>query len=585
MAESELAARSVALPSFCKSLFNGVIADDLVFPYPRLRRAESDVVAAYLRDLRRLLDAKVDGEAFDAAADLPESVIAGLAEQGLFGLTVPVRYDGLGLRHLQIVPILAEIGRRDAGLGVVLGAHAEIGLGGLLLYGTEAQKRRWLPPCARGETLAAFALTEPGHGSDARHIESRAVRGPGGDGWVLNGHKIWIGNAHRAGLLTVFAQTPVERGGEAVDRVTAFLVAGDDPGVEVGRLWKGDKLGIRSSTQAELRFRDVRLPDDRVLGPPGHGFKIAMHVLNGGRLGLAAFAVGGIRAAIEEAAAFAATRRQFGRPIGDFDLIREKLARMEIEAWITEAMVETTGELADRGGVDWSLEAAICKVFASEAAWRAADDALQIAGGRGYMTDRPFERLLRDARILPIFEGTNEILRLFVTLAGMEQLAERLAGVGRALRDPIKELGLLTEFAFHRIQDYVGDPHASVKVAEPLRGPLGILERFAGVLHDHSAALIRTHGASLPERQIPLARLADVAIQCYALTAGIARAQAAVEAEDVDGAAEEVEIVRQFCRMAGARVEAARAELDADRTARVRRIGGRALAERRGARA
>jgi acyl-CoA dehydrogenase family protein 9 len=578
-------ARNAELPSFVKSLFGGEIADGLVFPYPRLRPTESTALEAWLADLRRFMDAKVDGEAFDALADLPEAVIQGMAEIGLLGLTVPARYDGLGFRHLQAMPVLTEIGTRDAGLGVLLGAHLEIGLGGLLLFGTEEQKRRWIPACARGETLAAFALTEPDHGSDARHIESRALRAPDGRGWILNGRKIWIGNAHRAGLLTVFAQTPVERDGETVDRVTAFAVQGDDEGLKIGRLWKGEKLGIRSSTQAEVLFEDVRLPDDRVIGEVGKGFKIAMHVLNGGRLGLAAFAVGGMRQATEEAAAFAAWRRQFGRAIADFDLIREKLARMRIDAWVAEAMVTVTAELADRGDVDWSLEAAICKVYSSDAAWRAADDALQIAGGRGYMSDRPFERYLRDARILPIFEGTNEVLRLFVGLAGMEPLGERLAGVGRALRDPVQEFGLLSRFAWHRLQDVVGDPDAEVEVAGPLRGPQKVLEQFAGILHGNAARLIQEHGNELPERQIVVARLADVAIESYALTCALARAQAAVETKGEEGAAGEIDLARQYSRMAGARVRVARFQLEDDRTERVRRIGGGPVAERRGARA
>lgn len=584
MADADASARSAELPSFVKSLFGGSLAADLLFPYPRLRPDESAALDAWLADLSRFLDAKVDGDAFDEAADLPEGVIAGIGELGLLGLTVPVRYGGLGFRHLQAMPVLAEIGTRDAGLGVLLGAHLEIGLGPLLMFGTEAQKNRWIPACARGETLAAFALTEPNHGSDARHIETRAERDPAG-GWILNGHKIWIGNAQRAGLLTVFAQTPVERDGATVDRVTAFVVQGDDPGLEIGRLWKGDKLGIRSSTQAELFFHDLHLPDDRVIGQPGQGFKIAMHALNGGRLGLAAFAAGGIRRALASAAAFAAARRQFDRPIGDFDLIREKLARMRIDAWVADAMVASTAALADRGDVDWSIEAAICKIYASDAAWRATDDAVQIAGGRGYMADRPFERYLRDARILPIFEGTNEVLRLFVALAGMEPLGERLKGVGEALRDPVKQFGLLSRFALHRIQDVVGDPDLGVELPAPLDGPRKVLEQVAGILHGHAARLIREHGRELPERQIPVARLADVAIESYALATAIARAQARIEADGEVAAAGAIDVVRQFSRVAGARVRAARFQLEDDRTDRIRRIGGRLVAEHRGARA
>lgn len=570
-----------ALPSFMKSLFCGVVADDLVFPYPEPRPVEAETLETYLGDLRRFLDAKVDGATFDREAEVPAGVLDGLAELGVLGLTVPTRYGGLGFSHRQAAPVLGEIAARDGGLAVVVGAHLSLGIGGILLHGTDAQKERWIPPCARGETPAAFALTEPGHGSDAAHVESRAVRS--GDGWLLNGHKIWIGNAHHRGLITAFAQTPVERGEETVDRVTAFVVEGADEGLEIGRLWTDGKLGIRSSTQAELFFRDLRLDDDRVLGAPGEGFDVAMNVLNRGRLSAASFAVGGTRRILEEAAAFAVGRRQFGRPIADFDLIREKLARIETEAWIAESTVWLTADLVDRGGVDFSLESAICKVWSSEVAWRAADAALQVAGGRGYMADRPFERFLRDARVLPIFEGTNEILRLFVALAGIKDLAEWLEGVGDALRDPIRGLGVLTDFAFHRIRDAVGSPEVHVEAPEPLAGPLGHFARLSGLLHTAAADLVRAKREAVVEEQLQLARLADMAIDLYGLVAGIARAAAAIERDGEQGAAREIDLVRQFSREAGARIEHSRALFDENRDARTRRIAGRVVAGRRGA--
>lgn len=569
-------------PSFCKALFAGAIDLEPIFPWPERDRDDAEALDARLDELRRFLDAKVDGATFDRAGAIPEGVLEGLAERGVFGLTVPREYDGLGLSQVDAADVLAEISGRDGGLAVVVGAHLSIGLKGILLYGTEAQKRRWLPPCARGETLAAFALTEPAHGSDAARIESRAERVDGG--WSLSGRKIWIGNAHRAGVITVFAQTPVERDGETVDRVTAFVLEGGEEGVEVGRLWGGpEKLGIRSSTQAELLFDGVRLTDDRVLDLPGHGFKVAMNVLNGGRLGAAAFAVGGLRRLREEAVAFAASRRQFGRSIAEFGLIQEKLARIEVDTWVAEAMVRTTARMVDRGDVDYSLESAICKVFVSEAAWRAADDAMQVAGGRGYMTDRPFERFLRDVRILPIFEGTNEVLRLFVALAGMEKLAEYLEGVGRALRDPVKEIGVLTEFAFHRIGDALGSPEAGVDVADPLEECVETLERHAGHLHGGAERLIRAHREAVVHRQLDLARLADTAIDLYALACATARAQARIEAVGEPAAAPEIDLARRFRRAAEARMEANRAALADNDDDRVRAIAGRAVSRHRGA--
>lgn len=569
------------LPSFCKSLFGGVVDTGPVTPYPRPSPADAEALEAWLEDLNRFLDAKVDGETFDREAAIPEEVIEGLAERGILGAVVPRAYDGLGFSQVDAAETMAAIAGRDGGLAVMIGAHLSIGLKGILLYGTDAQKRRWLPRCARGDTLAAFALTEPDHGSDAAHIDSRAERD--GDRWILDGHKIWIGNGHRAGVIVTFAQTAVEREGETVDRVTAFVLDGHQDGIEVGRTWSAEKLGVRSSTQAELFFRDVVVPDDQVLGRPGEGFEVAMNVLNGGRLGAAAFAVGGLRRMRDEAVAFAASRRQFGRPIAGFELIQQKLARIEVDTYVSEAMVRLTARMVDRGDVDYSLESAICKVFVSEAAWRAADDALQIAGGRGYMTDRPFERFLRDVRVLPIFEGTNEVLRVFIALAGMEKLADWLEGVGRALREPLKELGVVTEFAFHRIRDALGSPEADLDVAAPLEGCVEELERFTGVLHGAAERAIRTHREGLVERQLDLARLADMAIDLYALTAAIGRAQARIEAVGQEASRGEVEVVRRFCFEAGRRLEANRALLEENDDERLRAIANRAVGRHEGA--
>ncbi len=568
-------APSAELPSYCKSLFSGVIAADLVFPFPELPADEAADLAGFLDDLERFLDAKVDGEAFDRDAAIPEGVLVGLAERGVFGLYVPEEYGGVGFGQRQSNRVSARIAARDAGLAVVLGSHLSIGIKGIWMYGTEEQKRRWLPACARGHTLASFALTEPEHGSDAAHIESRALRAPDGQGWILDGHKIWIGNAHRAGVLTVFAQTPVEKDGRTVDRVTAFVLEGHQEGIEIGRIWTDQKLGVRSSTQAEIFLRGVRIADDQGLDRPGHGFKVAMNVLNGGRVGLAASAVGGLETVLRAAENFAWSRRQFGRHIAEFDLIAAKLARMRIDGYVTESMVELTGALMDRGDVDYSLESAICKVYASEAVWQAADEALQIAGGRGYMRNRPFERYLRDARINLIFEGTNEILRTFIALAGIERLGEYLEHVGSALREPIKDIGVLTEFAFHRIKDVVGRPSAGVKVADPLAGPLRALERYAGALHDASERAIRDHRERLVEEQLVLARLADIAIDLYALTAVIGRVQATIERAGEEAADPEIDIARQFSREAGARIEARMALISENRDERLRRIARR----------
>ena len=266
------------------------------------------------------------------------------------------------------------------------------------------------------------------------------------------------------------------------------------------------------------------------------------------------------------------------------DVVREELRTADEAAAgecgkqeAVESLVGLTAGLTDRGGIDTSLEAAICKVYASEAVWRAADDAVQIAGGRGYLRDWPFERFLRDARINRIFEGTNEILRLFIALAGIERLGEYLEHVGAALREPIQEIGVLTEFAFHRIKDALGRPSAGIAVAEPLAGPLRALERYAGGLHQASERLIRSHRERVVDEQLQLARLADVAIDLYALTAVISRVQASIERSGEEAERDAIDIVRQFSREAGARIDARIARIDENRDVRVRRIAAGAI--------
>src|SRR5215207_4220128 len=303
-----------------------------------------------------------------------------MAKLGLMGLNIPEAYGGFGASSMVFNRVFGEIGSVDPALCVYFGAHQSIGCKGISLFGTEEQKQRWLPRCASGETIAAFCLTEPGSGSDAQAMTATAI--PAGTHYVLNGTKIWISNAGWAGVFTVFAKVPVEVDGAKKQRVTAFIVDAHAPGISLGQ--PEQKMGIKASDTRTVTFDNVRVPADDRLGELGQGFKIALEILNSGRLGLAAASSRGSRAIMGIALAHAKQREQFGRPIGSFEMIQHKVALNAADTYAADSAWMLTAGMVDRGGIDFSLETASCKIFASELAFRAANDALQIAGGIGY---------------------------------------------------------------------------------------------------------------------------------------------------------------------------------------------------------
>ncbi|HEX2191199.1 MAG TPA: acyl-CoA dehydrogenase family protein [Longimicrobiaceae bacterium] len=518
-------------PSFTRQLFSGVIDDAILFPYPRVDPDEDRRVERFLRELRGYCEAHVDREWIDEHERIPDHVVEELKRMGLFGISIPEEYGGMGLSQSAYCRVFEFVTGYDVGLAIMLGVHLSIGIKGIQLAGTPEQKRLYLPKAATGEWFASFALTEPEAGSDAAGIRSRAV--PAGDGsWVLNGSKIWIGNGSFSETIVAFAQTPVERDGKTADRVTAFVLRPHMEGFERGPALR--KMGARGSNQAELYFRDVRVPPENVLGEVGEGFKLAMRVLNSGRQGLSAGAAGGVKQALRLATGWSREREQFGRPIAEYELIQGKLAAMAADALTAESVAYFTTGLADRADVDYALESAAAKVWNSDALDRAVDDAVQIAGGRGFVKGYPYERMYRDARITRIFEGTNEVLRLFVGLSGMQEPGERLREIGAALREPITRLGLLTDFAADRVRLALGRGEPELK-REPhprLRGHFEYLVDHTRDLRVATERVIRRYGRGVVERQFVVARLADMAVELYVRAATLSRVQAVLEAHD-----------------------------------------------------
>lgn len=545
------------LRSFGKSLFAGYLEKDLVLPFPKPGKEQKENLHLVVESLREFAKDRIDPVQIDRDERIPPEVLDGLKELGIFGVTIPEEYGGAGFSQTGYCRIIEEIARIDASLAVTFGAHASIGVKGLLLYGTEEQKKRYLPKLATGEWLAAFALTEPNAGSDAAGIQSTAMPSDDGTYYTLNGNKIWISNGGLAHVFTVFAKAPVR--GEM--KITAFLVTRDMEGVSTGP--QEDKFGIRGSSTTQVYFDNVRVPAENVLGPLGKGFKVAMEVLNTGRLGLAAGCVGGMKQLMQMSIDYAKSRRQFNRPIAEFEMIQEKIAGMMERTWAAESMTYLTSSLVDRGEVDYSLESAMCKVYASEALWWVANETMQIAGGLGYSKEYPYEQALRDSRINLIFEGTNEILRAFIALAGMQSFGEYLRDVGKALRDPIKGFGLLTDFAVHRLKDAVtterlGEVHSS------LSEEVERFETYAKELHTQAERQLMKHGKKIIDAQLVQHHLADAAIDLFAIAAVVSRADTAIREQGVEKVEDQVRLTKLFVEQAWRRVRRDLRQIDSE---------------------
>jgi acyl-CoA dehydrogenase family protein 9 len=536
--------------SFMKSLFHGVVAEELIYPYPELSRDERDNTNMILESVRKFIETSVDPVKIDREQTIPKNVLDGMKDLGLFGMIIPQEHGGIGLSASSYARVIQEIASYDASLAVTLGAHQSIGLKGILLFGTEEQRAQFLPKLASGEKVAAFALTEPSAGSDAAAIQTRAEALSDGSGYTLNGSKIWITNGGFADVFTVFARTSAPDAGQK-PRITAFIV---ERGMGVKNGPPEHKLGIRGSSTTEVFFEDVRVPTKNILGEVGRGFKVAMEVLNSGRLGLAAGSVGGAKRLIKMAVDRVQERKAFGRPIGEFGLIKDKIAVMMADTFAMESMTYLTAGLVDGKVSDYSLESAICKVYASETLWRVVNETLQIAAGIGYMQEYPYERTLRDSRINLIFEGTNEILRCFVALSGMQGPGKELAEVVRAMREPIKGFGLLSDFAVRKARSALRRERMT-RAHPVLNREAVIFEEYTAELSKQVDKVLRKHGREIAEMQYTQKRVAEMAIELYAIASVLSRTTRAIEKRGEEGARREIDLTTIFVAASERRLE------------------------------
>ena len=551
--------------SFTRGIFAGVVLDSLLFPYPRRldeRNAdEARTVRRLIKSLHEMEGNLIDSARFDQEETIPENVIRAFAEIGMLGLTIPKKYGGLELSSSAYARVFETLSSIDPSLAVLVGVHCGLGSKAIVLHGNDQQKERYLPPLARGDFLAAYALTEPEVGSDAQNIKTTAMLSKDGSHWRLNGRKIWIGNAHRAGVIATFAQAFVPRRGQTVARMTAFLIRPDMPGFKV--VGTVHKLGIRGSTQAELSYDALEVPADHLLGAVGRGFGVAVHVLNAGRLTLAAGCTGGTKRTLKEMTSYSEQRVQFGHPLADFEITQRKLSRIASEIYASDSMLGILASLVDRGDNDFSLEAACAKVFASEMVWRAADDMVQLAGGRGYVKPYPHERILRDSRINRIFEGANEVLRLFIALNGIQAPAAALKEVGSALRRPLRNLGLLGGYARSRVKLRLGQTSTlDIDLHDRLKKHKEYFEKHVAELGSATDRVVIRHREKIVDSQLMLERLADMAIDLFATAAVIARTQSLIDERGVEKCEREIALCDLFCIEAGRRFRENRSMLD-----------------------
>ena len=562
-------------PSFTRGIFLGELRTELLHPFPAPDDESRESLTAILDSFRAFAKEKIDTAKQDREGKFPDDVRAGMAELGLMGLNIPEAYGGFGANAIVTNRVFGEIGATDAALAVYFGAHESIGCKGIVLFGTEDQKQRWLPQCASGERIAAFCLTEGGSGSDAQAMRTSAVPSADGSHYLLNGQKIWISNAGYAGVFTVFAKVPVTIDGKAKERVTAFIVDAHAPGVSLGKIEQ--KMGIKASDTRSVSFDNVKVPANDRLGDVGQGFKIALEVLNSGRLGLAAASTRGAQAVLEIALAYAKQREQFGRPIGSFEMIQRKFASLAVDVYASDAAWMVTAGMVDRGGIDFSLETAACKVFASELVFRAANEALQVAGGIGYSKEFLYEQAVRDARINLIFEGTNEIQRALIALSGLQQPGEELKAIGTAFRRPLYSIGAIGSFLRERVKKQLTKPDFD-GVHPELAGEAAMV---AENVHDLALAVERSlfrHGKDIIERQFDQERMANAAIDIYLSACTLVRATWAIEkAGGIERAQADLDHAKLFVPAAARRARRAVRAMDRNQDARLKAIAERAL--------
>ncbi len=551
-------------PSFGKELFLGRFRLDLIDPWPQVDPERAAGADDFLTRLRAYLATEVDGRRIERDARIPDEVFQGLARLGAFGMKIDKKYGGLGLSNLDYCRALTMTGSVNPALGALLSAHQSIGVPQpLKIFGTDEQKQRFLPRLAAGE-ISAFLLTEPDVGSDPARLGTIAEPTEDGTGYRLDGVKLWATNGTVATLLVVMARVPADKAAGRRGGITAFVVEGDSPGITVER--RNEFLGLRGLENSVTRFTDVFVPKENVIGGEGKGLKIALTTLNTGRLSLPAMCVGAGKWSLSVARQWAAERVQWGRPVGQHEAVAQKIAFIAASTYGMETMLDLCCLLADDDHNDIRIEAALVKLFASEIAWKVADELVQIRGGRGFETadslaargERPIEveQMLRDLRINRIFEGSTEIMHLLIAreavdahLAVAGDIIDPEAGLGRKARAGARAGAFYAKWLPTLAVGRGQHPTAYAEFG-PLAGHLRYVERASRKLARSTFYAMSRWQGKLERKQVFLGRIVDIGAELFAMAAVCVRARA-----ERGHRPEGMELADLFCRQAQLRAE------------------------------
>jgi alkylation response protein AidB-like acyl-CoA dehydrogenase len=564
-------------PSFMRELFLGRFRLDLIHPFPQNPEERAEFSAFY-KAFREFLLEEVDPVEIDAVGEYPDHVLDGFRKLGAFGMKIPTEYGGLGFSNREYQAVMKLVGSIDGNLAALLSAHQSIGVPQpLKVFGSEELKKKYLPRCARGE-ISAFALTEPDVGSDPARLSTTAVKTPEGD-YVISGTKLWCTNGTIADLLVVMARDP------ATGKISAFVVETKWPGVEV--VTRCRFMGLRALANAVIRFTDVKVPAENLIGEEGRGLKIALTTLNDGRLMIPNAAVGSAKVCLELCRTWAREREQWGKPIGRHEAITHMIADMAATGFAMEAIADLATSMADTGRHDIRLEAAACKEWNSLEGWKIIDNAMQIRGGRGYETERSLanrgedpigvERMMRDFRINRIFEGSSEIMHLFMAREAVDKHLQ----VAGDLIDPKKTAGQKL-VAFLKTIPFYATWYPSrwlgwgrwPRYSEfgPLATHMRFVNRKARKLSREIFHGMTVYQARMQNKQGFLFRVVDVANELFAMAASVSRAHAMRTAgeEDAEGATLLADL---FCRNSRRAVEQLFRDLWSNDDARKYRVG------------